>query len=89
MTNVRRGHGGDGATTRRSQLDGLADAFTVVAWDAPGPGRKRDPLEGLGMAGHADALIEALGLHRCAWAGSRSAARSLSPSGRHPAIPAT
>jgi pimeloyl-ACP methyl ester carboxylesterase len=27
----------------RSQLDGLSDEFTVVAWDAPGCGRSSDP----------------------------------------------
>ena len=36
---------GDGPTTWRTQLDGLSDAFTVVAWDAPGAGRSSDPPE--------------------------------------------
>ena len=40
------GYVGDGPTTWRQQLDGLSDAFTVVAWDAPGAGRSGDPPEG-------------------------------------------
>jgi pimeloyl-ACP methyl ester carboxylesterase len=30
----------------RRQLDGLADAFDVIAWDAPGAGRSSDPPDG-------------------------------------------
>ena len=47
------------------QLAGLADEFTVVAWDEPGAGRSSDPPEGFGLADYADclaALIEALAL---------------------------
>src|SRR5579859_6505419 len=50
---------------RALQLDGLSDAFTVVAWDAPGAGGSWDPPEHFGMAGYADCLagfVEALGL---------------------------
>ena len=45
------------------QLVGLADEFTVVAWDEPGAGRSSDPPEGFGLADLADelaALIETL-----------------------------
>jgi pimeloyl-ACP methyl ester carboxylesterase len=47
------------------QLAGLADEFTVVAWDEPGAGRSSDLPEGFGLAGFADglaALIETLEL---------------------------
>jgi pimeloyl-ACP methyl ester carboxylesterase len=38
------------------QLAGLADEFTVIAWDEPGAGRSSDPPEGFGLAGLADGL---------------------------------
>ena len=47
------------------QLAGLADEFTVVAWDEPGAGRSSDVPGGFGLAVFADtlaALLEALGL---------------------------
>ncbi len=47
------------------QLAGLADEFTVVAWDEPGTGRSSDLPESFDLAGFADALaalIEALEL---------------------------
>jgi pimeloyl-ACP methyl ester carboxylesterase len=49
------------------QLDGLADEFDVIAWDAPGCGGSSDPPEDLGMDGFADAvgdLVAALELDR-------------------------
>lgn len=49
----------------RRQLDGLSDAFTVVAWDAPGCGGSSDPPDDFGFADYADVLaglIEAIGL---------------------------
>jgi pimeloyl-ACP methyl ester carboxylesterase len=49
----------------RPQLEGLADEFTVVAWDEPGSGRSSDLPEGFELADFADclaALIEALEL---------------------------
>jgi pimeloyl-ACP methyl ester carboxylesterase len=49
----------------RRQVDGLADEFRVVAWDAPGAGRSSDPPETFRLADWADVLagfIEALGL---------------------------
>jgi pimeloyl-ACP methyl ester carboxylesterase len=61
-------HGGlsDGREWRR-QLDGLADDFTLVAWDAPGCGRSSDPPDSFRMPDYADCLamlIDALGLGR-------------------------
>ncbi|MDN3027671.1 alpha/beta hydrolase [Streptomyces sp. S.PB5] len=47
------------------QLTGLADEFTVVAWDEPGSGRSSGIPPGFGLADYADALaalIEELGL---------------------------
>src|ERR671924_1910247 len=47
------------------QLAGLADEFTVVAWDEPGAGRSSDVPPDFGLADYADclaALIEALAL---------------------------
>ena len=51
----------------RQQLAGLADAYTVVAWDAPGYGQSDDPPPGWSMADWADhlaGLFDALGLDR-------------------------
>ncbi len=47
------------------QLQGLADEFDVIAWDAPGCGGSDDPPEGTGLDGYADdvvGLLDALGL---------------------------
>lgn len=47
------------------QLEGLSDAFTVVAWDTPGCGQSSDPSESFRMPDFADCLaafIRALGL---------------------------
>ena len=38
------------------QLAGLADEFTVVAWDEPGAGQSSDVAMGFGLADYADAL---------------------------------
>ena len=49
----------------RPQLAGLADEFTVVAWDEPGAGRSSDVPAGFGLADYASCLaklIEELGL---------------------------
>jgi pimeloyl-ACP methyl ester carboxylesterase len=56
----------------RTQLDELADGFTVVAWDEPGAGGSSDPPEDFGLARYADALaafLAALGLGRAHVAG--------------------
>ena len=61
------GYVGDGRSTWRPQLDGLADDFDVIALDLPGAGGSDDPPESFGMRGFADAVagfIVALGLHR-------------------------
>jgi pimeloyl-ACP methyl ester carboxylesterase len=66
------GYVGDGPTTWRRQLDELSDAFTVVAWDAPGAGRSSDPPERFGLDGYADCLagfLDALGLGTACVAG--------------------
>jgi pimeloyl-ACP methyl ester carboxylesterase len=49
----------------RPQLERLADAYTVVAWDAPGAGGSADPDEGFGItawAGALGAFCDAIGL---------------------------
>lgn len=61
-------HGGwsDGRAWR-PQLEGLADGFDVIAWDAPGCGGSDDPLDRMALADYADAvadLIAALGIER-------------------------
>jgi pimeloyl-ACP methyl ester carboxylesterase len=61
-------HGGplDSREWRR-QLDGLADEFTVVAWDMPGCGQSADPPEHFRTRDYAyclAAFIEALGLEQ-------------------------
>lgn len=38
------------------QLDGLADEFSVLAWDAPGCGQSEDPPETFRLADYADVL---------------------------------
>jgi pimeloyl-ACP methyl ester carboxylesterase len=50
-------HGGASDSREwRRQIDGLADAFTVVAWDAPGCGGSADPPETFSLADYADCL---------------------------------
>ena len=59
-------HGaGDDGRVWQPQLDGLSDAFTVIAWDEPGSGRSSDVPPAFGLSDYADclaALIEALKL---------------------------
>lgn len=59
-------HGaGDDSRIWQPQLGGLADEFTVVAWDEPGAGRSSDLPENFGLSDFADGLatlIETLGL---------------------------
>ena len=61
-------HGiGGNATQFQHQLDGLADALTVIAWDAPGYGGSADPGDDWMMADYAGALagwLDTLGLDR-------------------------
>lgn len=44
----------------RAQLNGLADQFTVLAWDAPGAGLSSDPPEIFTLTDWAEALAEFL-----------------------------
>jgi pimeloyl-ACP methyl ester carboxylesterase len=85
-------HGGVGDSREwRRQLAGLSDAFTVVAWDAPGCGASSDPPERFAMADYADCLaglVAALGLERphvlgLSWGGGLA----LELFRRHPALP--
>lgn len=61
-------HGiGANASAWRPQLAALADAFDVIAWDAPGYGRSADPPGDWTMADYADALagfLDGLGIAR-------------------------
>jgi len=87
------GYVGDGPSTWRPQIDRLSDAFTVVAWDAPGAGGSDDPPESLGMAGYADCLagfVRGLGLERPHVAGlSFGGALALELVRRHPGLAST
>jgi pimeloyl-ACP methyl ester carboxylesterase len=75
------------------QLAGLADEFTVVAWDEPGAGRSADLPEGFELAGYADelaALIGRVGLGPAHVAGlSWGGTVVLELYRRHPALVAT
>ena len=55
---VALAHGfvGDARSTWASQIESLADEFTVIAWDAPGAGGSSDPPEDFGMDAYADCL---------------------------------
>jgi len=87
-------HGGplDGREWRR-QLDGLADDFTVVAWDMPGCGWSADPPEHFRTRDYADCLaafIEALGLKKPHLLGlSFGSGLALEVYRWHPTIPRT
>jgi pimeloyl-ACP methyl ester carboxylesterase len=76
-----------------AQLTGLADEFTVVAWDEPGAGRSSDPPEGFGLADFADglaALLTALDLGPAHVAGlSWGGTVVLELYSRHPGLVAT
>jgi pimeloyl-ACP methyl ester carboxylesterase len=77
----------------RPQLEGLAEEFTVVAWDEPGGGRSSDLPEGFELESFADclaALIEALGLGPAHVAGqSWGGTVALELYRRHPGLVAT
>lgn len=51
------GYVGDGPSLWRHQIDGLSDAYTVIAWDAPGAGGSSDPPDDFGIEGYAACLI--------------------------------
>lgn len=42
----------------RVELESLSDAYTVVAWDAPGCGGSSEPPEGFRMAEYAECLVQ-------------------------------
>jgi pimeloyl-ACP methyl ester carboxylesterase len=51
----------------RPQIEGLADQFTVIAWDAPGAGQSADPPEPFGIEDWAECLavlLDAVGVQR-------------------------
>ena len=86
-------HGGFGlsSTVWSHQLAGLADEFTVVAWDMPGCGKSTDPPEAFRASDYAECLaefIEALGLERpCLLGHSFGGALALEYYLRHPSVP--
>jgi pimeloyl-ACP methyl ester carboxylesterase len=52
-------HGaGDDSRVWRPQLAGLADEFTIVAWDEPGAGRSADLPPDFGLAEYAACLVQ-------------------------------
>jgi pimeloyl-ACP methyl ester carboxylesterase len=64
------------------QLAGLAEEFSVVAWDEPGAGRSSELPESYGLAEFADglaALLKALGLGPAHVLGWHRGARVLPP----------
>jgi pimeloyl-ACP methyl ester carboxylesterase len=75
----------------RRQLEGLSDAFTVVAWDAPGNGGSSDPPESFRFDEYAGCLagfVEALGLGRPHVLGlSWGSSLALALYGRRPDVP--
>jgi pimeloyl-ACP methyl ester carboxylesterase len=85
-------HGGLGDSREwRRQLDGLAEEFTVVAWDAPGCGGSSDPPGTFRLPDYADCLagfIQVLELGRphvggLSWGGGLA----LELYRRHPQVP--
>ena len=87
------GYLGDGPSTWRRQLEELSDAFTVVAWDAPGSGGSSDPPASFRMPDFADCLagfVRALELEGPHVVGlSFGGALALELYRRHPEIPRT
>jgi pimeloyl-ACP methyl ester carboxylesterase len=82
-------HGGwsDGREWRL-QLEGLADEFRVIAWDAPGCGASADPPSDFALDDYADAaasLLVVLGLERAHVVGmSFGGALAIALAARHP-----
>ena len=87
-------HGGmEDSRVWARQLHGLADEFTVLAWDAPGCGRSADIPETWRLADFADALaawLRASGVKRAHVCGlSWGSAVALELYHRHPDVPAS
>jgi pimeloyl-ACP methyl ester carboxylesterase len=84
---------GDGTGTWRYQLDSLSDAYTVIAWDAPGAGRSSAAPESFRLSDFADCLsgfVGALGLaHPHVGGLSFGAALAMEFYHRHRAAPRT
>jgi len=85
-------HGGlDDSRSWRRQIDGLADEFTVLAWDAPGCGRSSDVPESWRMPDYADALaswLHSIGIEHPHVLGlSWGSSVALELYRRHPQIP--
>lgn len=82
-------HGGiDDSRSWRWQVEGLADTFRVLAWDAPGCGRSSEPPESWRMPDYADCLaawLDAIGIKRAHVLGlSWGSSLALEFYGRHP-----
>jgi pimeloyl-ACP methyl ester carboxylesterase len=77
----------------RRQIDGLSDAFSVVAWDAPGCGGSSDPPESFRMPEYADCLASFIGSlaleHPHVLGLSWGSTLALELYRRHPSIPRT
>lgn len=75
----------------RTQIETLADEFTVIAWDAPGCGGSSDPPDSYRLPEYADCLamlIDVLGLQRPHVLGhSFGGALALELYRRHPTLP--
>ncbi|WP_370618161.1 alpha/beta fold hydrolase [Mumia sp. Pv 4-285] len=84
---LAHGFVGDARSTWGSQIEALADEFTVIAWDAPGMGGSSDPPEEFGMDAYADCLagfLRALQIERAHLVGlSFGAALALATFHRH------
>jgi pimeloyl-ACP methyl ester carboxylesterase len=87
-------HGGmDDSRSWRWQFDGLANDFTIIAWDAPGCGRSSEPPESWRMADYADCLaswLRVLGVERPHLLGlSWGSSVALELCRRHPEVPSS
>jgi pimeloyl-ACP methyl ester carboxylesterase len=87
-------HGGiSDSRSWRPQIEALSDAYTVVAWDAPGCGQSADPPESFRLPEYADTLarfVEAVGLDRPHVLGlSFGGGLALELYRRHPHVPRT
>jgi pimeloyl-ACP methyl ester carboxylesterase len=78
---------GDARSTWASQIEALADEYTVIAWDAPGAGGSSDPPDDFGIDAYADCLagfLRALQVERAHLVGlSFGAALALATFDRH------
>ena len=87
-------HGGmDDSRSWRWQLEGLADEFRVLAWDAPGCGQSSEPPETWRMPEYADCLaawLQVVGVDQPHVLGlSWGSSVALELYRRHPEVPAS